>query len=304
MPPSVFRVRIVDDEERERIEGIAQQMNVQDPIFEGALRQDEGRCPFMQDNLACGIHGQFGKEAKPLLCQQYPLICIQTEDSRRLGIDPGCYTAFQTWQTAEPFEPDSELIQLPILRPPEFARSESALLGLLGHQGVCITTLLRALLGAGPGQGLEPDFAGRWVERLQKAPLHSLIDQVEAGDALRKALTPLLDAISEWEVTSPPAWSRLGSKEEEWAVEVTRRMIWLRLLHQWPSPESVCAMTLLGAIAVGWAGLTGSTFGAALSGWTRALRAPVFATALIPDAATLGWLLSKPPAPEESGRGS
>lgn len=56
-----------------------------------AFRQEEGqfiinkgpdhpRCGFLQEDLLCSIHAEMGYQAKPLTCQQYPYVFVQTPD--------------------------------------------------------------------------------------------------------------------------------------------------------------------------------------------------------------------------------
>ncbi|MBN9419951.1 MAG: YkgJ family cysteine cluster protein [Candidatus Eremiobacteraeota bacterium] len=41
---------------------------------------DHPRCGFLKEDLLCSIHSDLGFEAKPLTCQQYPYVFVQTPD--------------------------------------------------------------------------------------------------------------------------------------------------------------------------------------------------------------------------------
>ena len=56
----------VGPEEVPRIEEAARALGVEDPIDDGGLRFENGRCVFLGEDLLCDIHRRFGGEAKPV----------------------------------------------------------------------------------------------------------------------------------------------------------------------------------------------------------------------------------------------
>ncbi|MFN8606553.1 MAG: hypothetical protein U0931_03410 [Vulcanimicrobiota bacterium] len=42
--------------------------------------KDHPRCGFLKEDLLCSIHSELGYQAKPLTCQQYPYVFVQTPD--------------------------------------------------------------------------------------------------------------------------------------------------------------------------------------------------------------------------------
>jgi Fe-S-cluster containining protein len=45
---------------------------------------DHPRCGFLNEEMLCGIHADTGYESKPLTCQQYPYLLVQTPDGKIL----------------------------------------------------------------------------------------------------------------------------------------------------------------------------------------------------------------------------
>ena len=90
-------VRLLDPDELARVVRLGQELAVAEPVVGNRLRQTEdGRCVFLDETHLCTLHARFGADAKPLICRQYPLVQLSTEAGQRRGIDPGCYSAFQT----------------------------------------------------------------------------------------------------------------------------------------------------------------------------------------------------------------
>jgi Fe-S-cluster containining protein len=290
------RVSLLDDDERQRIAQYGETLKVKDPIDGRHLRQQDGHCVFQGDDGLCRIHATWGLMAKPLVCRQYPLIGVRTESGVRIGIDPGCYTAYKTRNSGTDQQPGEDFSTLSQSIDEQFIPVERGVLGLLSRPGIDIGLLFRALLGSGPGEGLPEGLASRWVRHLQTAGIDTCLAQEDAGKALRNALQPLLTTLPQWNGDEPPPWNALGAEENAWAVEVARRMIWLRLMPRWPSADVVCILVFLGAITQHWCGLQGEDFGRALSAWTRALRAPAFMRALAPAPESLLSVIQPPNA--------
>ncbi|MBW1877490.1 MAG: YkgJ family cysteine cluster protein [Deltaproteobacteria bacterium] len=93
------RAELEDAEEAARIRRIAEEMGVDEPIVDGFLRQENGMCPFLAADGRCGIHARYGGEAKPLVCQQFPYVVLDTESGMRAGVDP------TPWRPGTPLRP-------------------------------------------------------------------------------------------------------------------------------------------------------------------------------------------------------
>jgi len=262
------RVRLLP-EEVAPIRSYAEALGVANPLDGDRLTILDGRCVFL-DGDRCAIHARFGAEAKPAVCRQYPLVVLATEGERRVGLDPGCYTAWRT-RDAAPLQAESAVTSRALLDPAA-ARQEAALLALLAAPGLTIAAAITAL-GAAPG------FEERWFAAVRSAPLRALLARPDTGASVRAALAePLarLDAAD-----APPALD-LAPEQEAWALDVARRMVGLRLCSSFPFVPGVALLTLGGALVAGWSDARPAPFAAALAGWTRAMRAPPWWGALVP----------------------
>lgn len=284
------RIRLLCDEETERIARIGAELGVPDPIEDGRLRFAEGRCVFLQTDGLCRIHRERGPEAKPLLCRQYPAVLVHTETDFRVGIDPGCLTLHASWRDGAPIDPETPMAPNAVVRDPDQACSERALLQLAAAPGATVAGLLAHLSFQPAAPGLPEGMAGRWVQRLQEAQLARLLLRPDAGEVVRGALMPVVRAAEGWDPAAPPPWPVLGEEEEAFAVEVFRRILFLRLVSTLPTVAGVALLGLLGAVACAWTDPRPAAFGPAMSAWSRALRAPPFWSALAPDPGVLRGL--------------
>lgn len=273
-------VRLLGDEEA-RVRGYAAELGVDEPVVSGALRQRDGACVFLGADARCAIHGAFGAAAKPTICRQYPLVAVRTEQGARLGLDPGCYAAWRGG--GEPVD-TAGAVGSAVTLPEGEARAEAAVVQLLGGR---LGDALGALVGERPGDTVPPRFAARLRERLAGLPWGPLLGAASAGDSLRAALAPV--AAFATDPTRAPGW--ITPDQEAWAMDAVRRLVSLRLLHgTLPGAPVAALLGLSGVAACAWADPTPDVFGPALAGWSRALRAPGFRAALVPDAAALRWL--------------
>jgi hypothetical protein len=281
-------VRLLGDDEERRIRELGAALGVDTPVVDGRLRFADGRC-VLRDATGCRVHAAFGSAAKPAICRQYPLVVVDTGDELRVGIDPGCYTAWRTRRHADPLSTDGAVAH-PVALDPANARHEAAILGILGAPGITVAGALGILTGAGPGADLPPGFGDRWLDRVRGAELGALLDRPETGAAVRGALAPVVAALEG--MTRPPAWGALAPDDDAWAVEVARRLVALRLCTTVPMVPAVALLALGGAIACAWADPAPERFGTALAGWSRAIRAPIFWQALLPGPEALRALVA------------
>jgi len=285
----------VGDEARARIEDIAAQLGVDTPIVEGGVRFDNGQCVFLGDDLLCNIHREHGGEAKPLTCQQFPFVAIETETEHRAGIDPACSSAWRTWRNGPRLVPEQLHTRLRTLNPPE-QHAERAIISAASQPGMTVAGLLHLICAGRPGSDLPPGFASRWVRRLVAADLPAFLDRPDTGHALRAHLGGVARAVEGLDPNAPPEWPVLDPEWDAFAVEVTRRMLFLRLAPLIPSVMGVALLTLGGTLACAWANADPEHFGPALAGWARAIRFRAVWQAITPDAETMRWLATGQPA--------
>ena len=283
-------------EEAERVSALGQPMGISDPVdSERQLRFEAGRCLFQSADQTCRIHGQHGLQAKPLLCQQYPLVITRTEKGLRAGVDPGCYLGWRTWRDGEAISPRSAAVLERELAPNEAAQEER-LLDMLDMPDLSLARFA-ALLCATPPRidgGLPRGFARRLLERIQRAGLGAKLRREDTGDALYDCLSALLDRITPLDPSRPPSWPVLADEEEAFALEVIRRLVFLRQAESIRNPLGQAGLGLAGAVLCAWADPSPSAFGATLAAWTRAMRSPVFLRALLPRPESLQALILGP----------
>lgn len=233
--------------EAARLRQVAVALGVDDPIDGPTLRQVDGRCVFLTAERLCGVHAHGGLVAKPLACQQYPLVVVRTEDDVRLGLDPGCLTGWQTWRTAPELSPERALASRVVL-PPDQRETERRVLTLCDAASG-IGELLGALVGEAPVGGLPQAWSARWAAGCRREGLPG--------------------------PESLPAWT-LGAEAEAYAVESVRRMVTLRLASERGTPDQVAVRVLGGAVLAAWRDPALPAFGTGLAQWTRAVRLPAF----------------------------
>lgn len=272
-------VRLLDDGERDRVHAIAEELDIPDPIVDGRLRHQGGSCVFLDPSNRCQIHTLHGLEAKPTLCRQFPLLAVRTNTTTRVGVDPACYHAMEAWNAS----PDVAGGALVAARVPLDDRQFAVEQQLLDATEE-LQTLREAL-----SLLVDDGFLARWHAHLHAFPLETFLAEADTPPAMRQALLPLT------QLSMEASWPDLCERSNAWAVEATRRVVFLRsLAHIIPSVPSVALLMLGGALACGWADPTPSAFAAGLAGWSRALRVPAFMKHLLPDPSTLATLAGGP----------
>jgi hypothetical protein len=289
-------VRLVDDADRAHVIAAAAALDVADPIDNDRLRTVHGACVFQASDGACRIHGRFGMEFKPKVCQQFPLVAVRVGPDVRVGLDPACYASLATW-TAGPEIGVQGIIATQVPTTPRddaFEDAfEDAFLDATEADDADLHTMLAFLLGTPPAEPAPRAVVSAWVERMQDADLRSLLELPDTSAALRVALAPVLDAATAWDRGAPPAWPRLDPTLERHAVQAIRQIVWLRLGRTLPMLPATVTLLVLGAVAIGWADPRPERFGVAFAGWIRAVRARAWWSALVPDEATLKRLLGR-----------
>ena len=281
-------VVFLNQQERARVRALAAQAGMEDPVEDGELRFQGGRCLFQAEDERCRIHVEHGLEAKPLLCQQYPLVLSRTAQGVRAGVDPGCYDGWKSWQNGPLLQGRAGAVETHKLSP-KAARHEEKLLDLLDLPELTIARLASMLtdeLPPGP-RALPAAFARRAVERVKQAGLSGLVTTEASGAMLHDVLKPVFEHAETIDPHALPPWPVLAPTEEAFALELLQRLLWLRAVRTVNNPTGVVVLGLVGVMLCAWHDPAPAVFGPALAGWTRIVRSPAFLQALAPDPADL-----------------
>ena len=238
---------LLQEGEAERLSLLAAELEIDAPVEGATLRQVEGRCVFLTDDALCAVHAKAGLAAKPLACQQYPLVVVRTEEDLRLGLDPGCLTGWQTWRTAPEVSPERALASRVLLSPTDQAIETRVL--RLCDEASSVGELLGRLVDEAPVAGLPPVWSARWAEGCLRVGLPA--------------------------PARLPRWA-LEAEAEAFAIESVRRMVALRLASERGGPAQVAVRMLGGALLAAWRDPALAPFGTGLAQWSRALRLPGF----------------------------
>jgi Fe-S-cluster containining protein len=275
-------VSLSSQEELTQVLAQAEQLGISDAAPEGVLRRVHGRCVFLGDDELCRIHGAWGMSAKPKVCQQYPMIATRVGDETRVGLDPGCFHSVKSWTTG-PEVPGGSLMVSVSAQPDALLPHEERVMAVLEQA----ESIEQALANLVPG-GLE-GFLGRWIQALQEVDLADLLADPDTPSSLEQSLGPLARALATW--TTIPGPPELSENARAFALDATKRMVWLRLCSKIPSPAVVALLSLGGAMACGWTNTDDAAFGQALAGWMRAIRAPAVLGRLLPSPQSLQTLV-------------
>jgi hypothetical protein len=274
------RVRVLQDEVAS-IVSLAMRLGVPDAVEDGRMRMIDGHCALLDERGLCRLHAAGGSLAKPAVCRQYPLVVTDTGAERRVGLDPGCYTAWST-RGADPLD-TSELLANPVRLDPAQERHEAGLAALLGAPGITVAGALAPLVGD------VLTFAERWAAHLRAPPLAALLARSDTGDPAREALRPVLERVA----SGGPGPVVLPPELDAWAVDVTRRLVVLRLVPAFPFLPGLAVLSLGGALACAWTDPTPEVYARRLAAWTRVLRAPPWWGALAPSPEAMLALLGR-----------
>lgn len=278
----------VYDRDRQAILDAGKALDVPDPIDGGALRMVDGQCVFLGSDRHCRIHATLGSEAKPTPCRQFPIIAVHTPEGVRVGVDPASYGAWRTWQEGDPV-PEGPVVATRTPPPGGQLAVEQHLVAMAEDPQATLTGLLAVLVREPVDRGVvPPQFATRWLTRLQDIDLQGFLAHQNVGPALRAALTPLAEAVPLW--TTPPPMPELDPELHAWAVEAFRRSLFLRLTPGIPNVSAAALLHLGGLVAGAWVDPSPEAYARFVTGWLRALRFDAFWQRLAKDKDTLVWL--------------
>jgi Fe-S-cluster containining protein len=270
--------------ETARLEAMAPEFGVERPVVDGQLRRENTGCVFIGDTGLCRIHAKHGAAAKPLICQQYPLVAIRAGESVRVGIDPGCVSAWSSWDSGPEIDA-GRLVATPVPLDPRLLGLEDQLVDACDAPDAF--ALVRQLVGEGPGEGVPPGFARELLRKVKTGRLSERLMHPDTAASLRLRLRPVAERIDALDPADPPPLT-LSPDVDAWVREGVKRVIWLRLAHRVPHPAAAALLTLSGAALVGWTHHSLPAFGPAFAAWTRVMRSPEVVGILFPrtDSAT------------------
>jgi len=250
------------EDERARLQEQAWKLGIEAPLSGGLVRQVERRCVFLDNENLCQIHSRWGIDAKPRVCQQYPLSFVEVGPLQmRAAIDPGCMHAWADWRAG----PEAELKGLVVSngrRVLEWEAEEEALLALLDPAKRRLAGILEAL------EWSPSDLAEQLIgSNLDKRLLHP-----DTSEPIRNRLAHVATFI--YGLDEPPPL-RLSPVAESWGIEVVRRFLFIRASRDGRPLSQTIAM-LAGVYACGWADPAPERFGPAISAWSRVMRTPAW----------------------------
>lgn len=255
----------------------ADSLGIEAPLEQGFLRQVDGRCVFLSPEFRCRIHARWGAEAKPRVCQQYPLVGLQTEDGTRPGVDPGCYHTWRSWREGPVLDLDQVLLVNQKERPESEVQGEVMLIRLLDT----VSTPAQAL-----SQLAATGIEQRWARLLRGLDPEIILARAP-GPKARAALRPILEAPD-----PAPPFPDLDPDLAAFTLHTTRTFIALRQGDPQLRVIGNTLLMLLGSLAAAWANPSAAAYGEALAGWTRGLRWPLFWSAIVHDPEVLRGLVT------------
>ena len=254
---------LVADAERAQLEERAVELGVDEPFDGTYLRKENGRCVFLNPDRRCAIHMQYGLEAKPLVCRQYPLFVRQVGLEARLGVDPGCLHAWDSWRDGPDVAEGTELARSRGGQPMAWNTEERALVQLAHPGRRTFTDVMDAISDRG--------LPRRLATQLIDARIGGRVAHEGTAASLRESLDGVTTLLGELDPNHLP---EIRIPLDEWTVEVIRRMVWLRLPAD-ARPASRALGVIAGALVCGWAHEEPADYGRALAAWTRVIRTPV-----------------------------
>jgi len=295
---SGMAVRVLDEAEGERVRGFGEALGIADSVQGDRLREADGACVFLGEDQRCRIHARWGGEVKPRVCQQYPVIAIRVEEGMRLGLDPGCLTQWRSWRDGPEVDVENAILSSVPLDP-RLRGSEEGIIALCGAPDVTVARLIGTLTGETPdGEGLPAGFADRWCMLMLKAPLAATLARYGQAQVFHRHLAELLAELDRTlKPGEPPAWPVLSPEADAYAVELARRMVFLRMGAKRGPPPAVALVALGGALTCAWGlvkdgAIDEDGWAQALSVWTRFIRSDVVWRALFPEPGVMRWLVT------------
>lgn len=295
---SSFRVGPLLDEDRAKIEAAVPEVRAAfpdqlsgSPLAEEPWRgnvhlflaKKDGFCVFHRHGVGCTIHATRGIEAKPLVCQLYPLQVIEADGELRLGNRATCLADHAVWNDGPPT--DGAFLERMLAHPQVAMKrdkpaGEEVALRVLGLPDLDTNTVL-SFLAERPDRGDPPNIDGWLTERLTAL----LVEAAEVVETFPPDhLGPLhpkatvgghFAEFRAWAATGPTTFPELDSEQAQYFRDALRRFVFLRETSLFPTlPWAlICAVTAA-RWAAAWAAGTNRAFGRCFSVLLVAMESP------------------------------
>lgn len=231
-----------------------------------ALNVVDGRCVFLDPDKRCLLHAHLGPDAKPSICQRFPLQAVSTEDAIRVGIQPGCYRLNRVFESAPELDV-AALAERPFgTRPPAgpqassvehaMARAdETQLLALVAEPDMSLAELWHRLAGqpaAHPARQAVPQAFAAAVGRLLARTATRLGTEAATPTGHAEAVAALVEAIGR--LAPAEARCELALPEGHWRFVrfVVEQGLFLREAGRHLPPRIAAVALVLGATVARW----------------------------------------------------
>ncbi len=282
-------------DERKRVIAQAEALAIPEPIVEGNIRREGGRCVFLREDLLCAIHARFGAAEKPSVCQHFPRRTRQAEDGLRIAADPGCSSTWRTFADGPELPSWTAGIARTHPLPPELLASEGALLTLSRQPDMTVPLLIAILTGDHAHLPAPPPaFVARLLERTRQANPY-LVDQ-DNGPLICTTLEPIASFLARFDASAPPPWRPLPPSADAHALDVLQRHLFLRLGDDTVPPMAHTLIVLGGVIACAYVDPRPEVFGPALAAWSRLCRLDKFWVPILPSLSVAELVLNGTPS--------
>ena len=254
------------------------------------LAKKDGFCVFHRHGVGCTIHATAGLEAKPLVCQLYPLQVIEAEDGLRLGNRATCLADHAVWSDGPPT--DGAFLERVLANPNvamkrEKPPAEDVAMNVANLPDLDTNTIL-SFLAERPDRSDPPNIDPWLTERLC-----ALL--VEAHEVLETFPVDLLGPLHHnatvgkhfedfrrWAATSPTEFPELRADDAAYFRDALRRFLFLRETSLFPTVPwaLICAVTAA-RWAAAWGQAQDKPFGRCFSVLLVAMESPRLQRAIV-----------------------
>ena len=256
------------------------------------LAKRDGFCVFYREGVGCTVHATAGLEAKPLVCQLFPLQLVQAEDGVRLGNRPTCLSDHRYWADGPPVAGETlqRLLDLGVAQPRDKPQAEDMVLRLLKLPDLDTGTIL-SFLAERPDRD-DPPQVDAWLDAALRRVLVEADDVAETFPLdLQGPLHPaatvgtLFAQFAEWvRARGGGAWPELGVGQLPYFADVMRRMVFLRQADLFPTlPWALLCCVAAARWAGSWAEESDVPFGQALAVLLVVVESPKLQRAVLSE---------------------
>ena len=277
-------ITLLHGEEGTIVNACGQFLNISKPVDGNQVRKKDTGCVFLGAERQCRIHSEIDAAKKPSTCQQFPVVAVQTEQNLRVGIDPGCLSAWKSWKNGPILHPQ-RLLSTKVALPKSLEEGENNVIDQLGGSKASIDNCLSSLTVTPEGQN---SIAHRLLRLIQEARLTEVLMREGTPQLFRVQLIPALIELEQM-VDVPKMAS--PKQLEAWSLEAAQRMIYLRFLAQMLPPQVAAVLVLGGARCLSWSSTDIEVWGPRFAVWNRMLRSPVMLATLFSKPHSIQWLM-------------